>query len=366
MKFYLLERNFFFSHKGIFERLILSGIYMKIEMKFLKKKLLQIFFCALIILFSVSSVFSKCVYDDRTITELLFRDFHGTIFTCKILSDTKKQNGYWLTRAKITEVFFGKVDSQIVNLNSNYISSQYGRFLKTGQQLLIFTQSYGVNRFDCCNECDKWFKEIDSPGVKNEIKIIKQFAEIFREKKTGEYIFYYDKKIIAARGSFKDGTANGDWMHFYKNGYTKSWIIDFETNYFIKYNDHGFNEYFHWETKDSITEVFLSEKVLLLKQTTPYEKKIVTYPNDSGKITTTYEYSDSATLIKISSKIRINQKQGGYFEGYTGNYREYFESGKLHLAGQYKMNKRVGVWKWYDETGNETAEYDYKDGAGKQ
>ena len=102
---------------------------------------------------------------------------------------------------------------------------------------------------------------------------------------------------------------------------------------------------------DSTTELFYADKNRDEGQDFPL-KKIVTYPSDSGKITSTYEYFENTKLKTVSSKIRINQKQGGYFEGFTGNYREYIESGKLHLTGQYKMNRRIGMWKWYDDDGN--------------
>jgi hypothetical protein len=36
------------------------------------------------------------------------------------------------------------------------------------------------------------------------------------------------------------------------------------------------------------------------------------------------------------------------------------------LTGEYKMSKRVGLWKWYNEDGSFYAEFDYRDGTAGQ
>jgi antitoxin component YwqK of YwqJK toxin-antitoxin module len=56
-----------------------------------------------------------------------------------------------------------------------------------------------------------------------------------------------------------------------------------------------------------------------------------------------------------------NKWSEGYFnEGLDDNKRTtWHENGQLHFTGRLDNGKRIGVWKFYDETGRLTKELDY-------
>ncbi len=35
----------------------------------------------------------------------------------------------------------------------------------------------------------------------------------------------------------------------------------------------------------------------------------------------------------------------------NGNLKHFWENGSIHTAGQYKNNKRIGIWSTYDRKG---------------
>ncbi|MBN2668720.1 MAG: hypothetical protein JXR60_05760 [Bacteroidales bacterium] len=60
--------------------------------------------------------------------------------------------------------------------------------------------------------------------------------------------------------------------------------------------------------------------------------------------------------------VEIDQKK--YEEFYdkgikSGVYRSWFKNGYLKMTGRYQNDKRVGVWKWYDEKGQLKYMLDY-------
>ena len=50
-----------------------------------------------------------------------------------------------------------------------------------------------------------------------------------------------------------------------------------------------------------------------------------------------------------------------FFEGEkNGKIEKYYENGQLEFEGQYKNDRKIGEWKWFDESGNiiDTQTYD--------
>jgi len=69
-----------------------------------------------------------------------------------------------------------------------------------------------------------------------------------------------------------------------------------------------------------------------------------------------------------SNEIKIINKDSGYYEilnvSKTNNtlknglYQKYFNT-KIGISGQYSMNSKVGIWKYYDWDGKEYLKFDY-------
>ena len=49
-------------------------------------------------------------------------------------------------------------------------------------------------------------------------------------------------------------------------------------------------------------------------------------------------------------KIHIVEKIAYYKNGkYNEEYKEYFNNGKINCHGEYKNNKKIGEWNYYNE-----------------
>ena len=310
-----------------------------------------------------NSSFGCCVEDNRTLTEKLFQGNPGTIFTCKVLtfsSPTYPDNMTVLhsdgsidgtATVEIITVYFGKVDTNIVTLRA-------GSYLTVGMTYLIYTGGSG-KKFSFGGSCDRWSKQItDSPAITNELFILKEFSCIFKNKKSGKFTFTNHKNITVSKGQFKKGKPIKIWRHYYSNGTIKV-EFDLKNNVTTQYSANGFiksrstinNEIGFYER--------FSDKVNGQLAFTTKEVK-----NDTGLIMTVSEYYDNGNKKNLSSQINIKSKgYGSYSTGKTGEYKEYYKNGNLKLQGQYKTNKRIGLWKWYRENGDFNTEFDYKDGA---
>jgi len=281
------------------------------------------------------SSFSICALDDRTLTELLFNDYKGTIFSCRILSfynaydedySISSEGIVGFATAEIIEVYFGKVDTNIVKLNT-------GSYLTVGASYLIFTYGNG-HVFSFGGNCDNWSTEINnSPKILNELDIIKQFSNIYKKYLSGKFTFRNSKDIIVAEGKYKKGKAIKLWRHYYDSGIIKA-EFDLSKNIVLQYYSNGFIKTKEISNKKSL--IFESYCVLL-----------------KGEM-----------VLKI---IEIKDKSGKVISSINWNcIHAHYPNGKLKYTGQLENGKCVGVWKWFNENGELTDEYNSEDGTYKQ
>jgi hypothetical protein len=169
-----------------------------------------------IFLFVVKIGFSLCV-DNRTITEILVKGSFGNIFTGVVISGDTDSLGNSFSWIKITELFYGSVDSSVVKVYQKSISTTLpGKMLWLGEEYLIYAYDK-EETYSCCGKCDKWSKEINSKDeLQNELKILREFSSIFNDKQSGLFEFKYANGSIAGAGNFKNGVAVGDWKHYPK------------------------------------------------------------------------------------------------------------------------------------------------------
>ncbi len=312
------------------------------------------------------SSFGSCSDDDRTLTEMLFQGKPGTFFTCKVLyfstptypdsvivSNSDRSIDGTAT-VEILEVYFGNVDTNIVTLRAGF-------YMTVGMIYLIYTGGSG-RVFGFGGNCDRWSKQVTgNPATTNELLILKQFSDIFKNKSSGQYTFTNSKNIVIAEGQFKRGKPIKIWKHYYANGTIKA-NFDLNKNITSQYSANGFVKSRNTVNKNIGFYEQFSNKVNGLLTFTYKEVK-----NDTGIVMTVSEYFDNGSIKILSSQVNINIKGVDYYStGKTGEYKEYYYNGKVKVTGQYFLDKRIGLWKWYHENGDFNTEFDYKDGTGKQ
>lgn len=325
----------------------------------------RIFFLLFFILCSKLG-FSICGYDDRTLTEMLLQRKMGTIFSCKVISMSvpKPVEGYLevysgcgggidgTALVQILRVYFGNVDTSFITLKT-------GTFLMEDKSYLIYSEGNG-RVFGCGGSCDQRMHELTgSPEDLSELKILDQFASVYKKNKSGKYTFLSSKKTVLAEGSFKKGVPTGIWKHYYSTGVIKT-DQDFDSNRKRHYNSNGMLIVDNIAYKDSSVSLSYSNAGGWLNY------RWVTIPNEKGSISTLYEYFLNGHLKLYESQINLTSGNGTTSGGKTGKYIDGYENGHYRLVGQHQNNRRVGLWKWYNEDGTFFTEFDYKDGATNQ
>jgi antitoxin component YwqK of YwqJK toxin-antitoxin module len=293
----------------------------------------------LILVGTTGSSFACCDGDDRTLTELLFNGKAGTIFTCKILTASILPTN-WIDKsgmemsmqcssgcqkatetAQIITVYFGKVDTDIVTLYA------YTLF-PVGTTWLIYAGGDG-KAFGCGGKCDRWTKEVpNNPETLSEVQTIKQFSEIIKMKKSGNYSFKNEKGTVIGGGSFKNGNPVGLWKHYDNKGKIHAkYNFKGKTVDYTLYSKMKSGHILHHETKTT------ADSIITLKQT-DYD--------ENGKLRGKY----GCTYFK---KRGSNQCSG---EVFFGRYEEYYDGGAPRTIGRYAHAKKVGKWKEYNAVGD--------------
>lgn len=312
------------------------------------------------------SSWGSCAIDDRTLTEMLFQGKSGTIFTCKVLTFStptypdniivSNSDGSidGTATVEIITVYFGNVDTNIVTLRAD-------SYMKVGLIYLIYTGGSG-RVFGFGGICDRWSKQVkDIPSTTNELLILKQFSDIFKNNISGQFTFKNHKNIVIAEGKFTKGKPTKVWKHYFDNGKIKA-MYNLKTNTTSQYYENGFIKNRSTINKNIGFYEQFSEKIN--GQLTFTDKEVKKEMLTEMTVT---EYYDNGNIKNISSQINIINKGGSVSSiGKTGEYKEYHENGNIKLQGQYKTDKRIGLWKWYHENGKFNTEFDYKDGTGKQ
>jgi antitoxin component YwqK of YwqJK toxin-antitoxin module len=282
---------------------------------------------------------------------MIFKGQPGkTIFTCKILTVKipTYENGITMDRtigtstALVMHVYFGTVDTTIVTLNYEYT---------VGRTYLIYGSGDGKT-FGCGGVCDNWTKEVDDyPNSTYDLVLLKQFSDIFTQKKSGNFSFKNAEGLVVAEGSYRKGKPVNIWKHYYDNRVIKA-IYDVKKNSTSQYFING----------------FIKEKITLKGNTTMVEQysgtinmrlehKFSETKIGNMVVFQSYDYYANGNLKSISGSFTTDTSNGK-----TGKYEEYYENGNLKLKGQYDQDKRIGIWKWYNENGHFNTEFDYKDG----
>lgn len=313
----------------------------------------RIFFIGFLLV-QTSLGFCSCRHDPRSLTERLFGSDPGIIFSGKILSTNQEVGGEYYSTVEITELFFGNVDSNIVRINTgNPMSSVGGGPYPIGVNYLIYAAGNG-KLFYCGTSCDKWTKQIsETPVIQNEIEILRQFSKIIKQKKSGQYKFFFADGTLAAKGSFKRGKPSGTWKHYYSNGNLKS-VYDIAKKITVDYSEKGIlltkqerkrNGLVYYQYSKDTNEVLVY--------------KVIEQYTDTTTTMTVYEYYPDGNLKNRHSQINVKSGKGSHSTGKTGIYEDYYPNGKLSLKGKYLLGKQIGVWTWYKENGEIDKEVDF-------
>ncbi len=159
------------------------------------------------------------------------------------------------------------------------------------------------------NDCEEGvFKYYNSDGS------LKQTIEYKGDCKTGYAKTFYKNGNLVSEGSYVEKKKEGLWKYYSADGKTLS-----EENY-VKGLKDGIETL--WDTKGNVLETITWRKGK--KQGENYQ----------------YLYVDGYQTFTYSD----DQKQGAY--------RNYYANKKPKVEGEYKNNKKEGLWSYFDEAGD--------------
>ncbi len=167
---------------------------------------------------------------------------------------------------------------------------------------------------------------------------------------------YPGTRVYIYKGQFKDDKPVGKFVYYYQSSKVKAIIKHEESSnrseaYY--YHESGvlmsFGIYRDMK-KDSIWTNFGPSGRLSSKET---------YKNDSLNGQTVIFYIPEELSDKSQRPSILYNYVNGKLEGES---IEYFESGTVKKKGQYKANKKVGLWEEFHTNGNKANEVRYKNG----
>ena len=176
-----------------------------------------------------------------------------------------------------------------------------------------------------------------------------------RGKKQGKWEKVYPgTRVYMYRGQFKNDKPIGTFVYFYKSGKSKAVIEHSETSRSEGYFYHetgGVMSYGIYNNlkKDSIWVNWdkigrLSSKESF-KNDSLHGTKIIYYLPPQGD--------------KSQRPMTVLNYNNGQLHG---DFKEYFDTGKLKTTGKYENNKKVGVWEAYHVDGGKMTLERFKDG----
>ncbi len=209
-------------------------------------------------------------------------------------------------------------------------------------------------------------------------------------KNVGDWIYYFENGVAAARGNYENGTKKGIWKYYRDDGSLKS----------VENEDNGFIEHYNLRNQKTLSYTLVNKKaegevVFYTPAGTVSERLIYkggkregagTQFFPDGKVRKLYKYQDDLaigtwTTNFVTGKVSVVENfVAGKLEG---PYQLYWENGKTKTKGSYKNDeldgdwatwhsngelrqqgvysngKKVGVWKEYDRHGTiqETISY---------
>jgi len=176
-------------------------------------------------------------------------------------------------------------------------------------------------------------------------------SENFFSGEASWYIEYHDNGSIKMEGKMVNGVSDSLWTYYHENGEIQS----------IGYEKNGLKEgkwKFFFESGTAKSEGNFTSGEPNGKWTYFHE--------NSGAIASEGEYKEGQQDGNWRLFFENGQVQGEatYTKG-AGEYKEFYDNGKLKVKGNYKNGVQSGQWLYFDEDGTKEGICNYENGVGE-
>jgi uncharacterized protein len=308
-----------------------------------------------------------------------------------------KPDGYW-----ITYYVNGKKKSEGVRKNT-LLDSIWSFYNEKGDTTEKITYLYGMK-----SGFYYTFKQNAEEGKPNVLSSKELFLN---NKRQGRSYYYYPNGAVYQIINYKDGRKEGQGREFSKEGIPIS-ILQFRNDLLVDkemINRRDMNglkqgvwrEYFANETvkfessykNDKLdgyvkeydikgkllkSDRYINGKLIVVTADTETRMEVKVKYYESGKIKESggfiegkpvgihraYTEEGKITTSTVYSSVGTLEGEGLYDDdgNRQGEWKEYFENGKVKASGKYKDNRREGAWKYFFENGTVEQKGQYKNG----
>jgi antitoxin component YwqK of YwqJK toxin-antitoxin module/Tfp pilus assembly protein PilF len=179
-------------------------------------------------------------------------------------------------------------------------------------------------------------------------------------KEDGKYISYFPSGKIETEGWFENGNETGYWNYYNELGYTDS------RNYMLDGMLSGYKTEYYPNGAKSIEKKYYKGLLEEMKQYDSTGKLLISdsFPQFNGKFLLLYPNGNKMQECNYVNGVFEGQLTQYFFDG-SVEFIEYFKGGLRdsnytvyeypHVKsteGQYKADKKTGLWKYYDNQGS--------------
>lgn len=179
---------------------------------------------------------------------------------------------------------------------------------------------------------------------------IKEIGTFENNEPIGQWEYFFENGNLKMRGEIRDNMNYGPWQYYFENG-----NLSMEGSLFHGIRDGLWKYYYESGAVKTRGEFFAGKKEKIWNSF--YEdgeiKSQIYYSNDRG------EYKEFFNSGKLkASGLKLREKNEGAWE-------YYFENGALQARGGYISGVKQGLWEFYHPNGKVSAVGTYKEGLGE-
>lgn len=286
----------------------------------------------------------------------------------KVLKIQKFENGYgldtyWPNKIQASSDQCTRISQLIEQLKSRQLQIQSKEF-EFYQSNLIKNGVY--KSFLLLNKIreEGTFKNDKKNGLwttYSEYGYVSSKGNYIDDQKNGEWITYINNQITS-KGKYSNNKKQGEWQYYFDSGELQQQVTfesDLKSGYWKSFYKNG-----KVETSGSYKTILPSDK-------SNSEKKIGewVYNNSAGFLLKKENYNQLGELL---SKVEYQYNGNTLIEQITynanslknGDYKSYYENGKLKSEGKYSNNLQAGVWNYYYQNGKIKGTGNYINGDG--
>jgi antitoxin component YwqK of YwqJK toxin-antitoxin module len=273
----------------------------------------------------------------------------------KVLKIQKFENGwgldkYWPNKIQASSDQCATISRLIEQIKSRQLQIQSKEFeyyqsnlIKNGvyKSYLLFNKNKEEGTFKNDKKNGLWTTYSENGYVSSK-------GNYIDDQKSGEWITYTNNQITS-KGNYLNNKKQGEWLFYFDSGELQQQVT-FESDL----KSGTFKSFY----KNGKVEASGTYKTILPSDKSKTEKKIGewVYNNSAGLLLKKENYNQTGELL---TKVEYQYNGNTLIEQITynsnslknGDYKSYYENGKLKSEGKYSNNLQEGLWNYYYKNG---------------